>query len=103
MTGLILTAEQITAGAATLSSNKLKESQVDDLISISRFYLGRFASNYALRSTFEGLTDTVTSNRCAKLAACLLLWQENQFDVSGFAATNANREGYYDSTDELAA
>lgn len=100
MDGLILTSVQITAGATTLVDAKLKPSQIDDLVSIFRGYLGKSATDYTLVSTFESQTDTLTSNRCAKLAACLNLWQENQFDVSGFAATAASRQGYFDSTDE---
>lgn len=95
----MLTAEQITAGALLLTDNKLTESQVDDIVSIWRIYLGNLASGYSLRSTLEAQTDTVTSKKCAKLAACLTLWQDVQFDVSGFAATNASRNGYFDSTE----
>jgi hypothetical protein len=103
MDGLYLTAEQILAGEATLTGDagdrRLKVSQVDDLMSIFRKYLKNFVGNFPIRSTFEALRDDgVENNRCAKLAACLLLWQDVQFDVSEFAATNANRTGYTDST-----
>lgn len=100
MDGLLLTSDQITAGAATLSGNKLKSSQIDDLVSIWRGYLGGLASNYALVSTLENQEDDADSNRCAKLAACLLLWQDVQFDVTAFSATNANRTGFTDSTEK---
>lgn len=95
---LYLTDAQIAAGAESLTDNKLTADQIDDLISIFRKYLKHLATNYALRTTFEALTDTATSKRAAKLAACLLLWQDVQFDNSAFAATNANRTGYTDST-----
>jgi hypothetical protein len=103
MDGLYLTAEQIQAGEATLTGDagdrRLKVSQVDDLLSIFRKYLRVYAGNYPLRTTFEVLRDDgEENNKCAKLAACLLLWQDVQFDVSEFAATNANRTGYTDST-----
>lgn len=100
MTGLVLTAAQITAGAETLVDDKFKLSQIDDLVAIFRNYLGgdQTVSTSTIRSTFEALTDDATNNKCAKLAACLNLWSENQFDVSGFAATGASRQGYYDST-----
>jgi hypothetical protein len=98
MDGLILTSAEITAGAGTLSGGKLKASQVEDLVSTFRSYLGSLAGNYALKPTFEALTDTADSNKAAKLAACLLRWQDNAFDVSAFAATNANRTGFTDST-----
>jgi hypothetical protein len=94
----LLTTEQISAGETALIGNRLTLSQVDDLLSIFRGYLGAIANNYPLESTFTNLEDTVSSNRCAKLAACLLLWQDNQFDVSGFVATNANKTGFTDST-----
>ena len=98
MDGLYLTAEQIEAGAATLSNlQKLKGSQIDDILSIWRGFLGNLASNYPLRSTLENVQDDAENNRAAKLAACLLLWQDVQFDVTAFVATNANRTGFTDS------
>jgi hypothetical protein len=103
MDGLYLTAEQITAGETTLAGDagdrRLKVSQIDDLMAIFRKYLKNLTGNYPLRKTFEDLRDDGDeNNRCAKLAACLLLWQDVQFDNSAFAATNANRTGYTDST-----
>lgn len=104
MDGLYLTAQQITDGAATLfeispSESRLKNSQVDDLVSICRKYLKGIASNYPLRETFESLRDDADeNNKCAKLAACLLYWQDLQFDNTAFAATNANKSGFTDST-----
>ncbi len=98
MAGMLLTDDQISAGSLTLLNGKLQPSQVDDLISIWRSYLGTLASNYQLLTTLEALDDTGnTRKRAAKLAACLLLWQDNQFDVSGFAATAANKSGFNDS------
>jgi len=96
--GGLLTQEQIDAGAATLAGGKLRQSQVDDILSIWRGYLGGLASSYSLSSTLSGAQDDAVSNKCAKLAACLQLWQDVQFDVSAFAATNANRTGFTDST-----
>ena len=103
MDGLYLTADQVTKGEETLlgsaGSRRLKISQVDDLMSIFRKYLKHLATNYPIRATFEQLRDDgVENNKCAKLAACLLLWQDVQFDNSAFAATNANRTGFTDST-----
>jgi hypothetical protein len=103
MDGLYLTGEQIEAGANTLvgdtGDRRLKVSQVDDLMSIFRKYLKNYASNYPLRPTFESLRDDdIENNKCAKLAACLMLWQDVQFDVSSFEATNSNKTGYKDST-----
>lgn len=96
MDGLLLRSEQIEAGALTLNqtTKKLKSPQVDDLVAIFRWFLGSLASKYTLRATFEGLTDDAESNKCAKLAACLIAWQDYQFDTGGFAATAANREGF---------
>lgn len=96
--GNYLTDEQIQAGADNLTGGKLKASQVDDLVSICRKYLKGYASNYPLRSTFENLQDDLNNNRCAKLSACLMILQDVQFDNSAFAATNANRTGFTDST-----
>lgn len=98
---LILTDGQITQGTASLISGKLTESQVDDLITMFRNYLGFLASDYPIESTLTIQEDNTNSkNRCAKLAACLLLWQDDQFLNGGFAATNSNRTGFNYSIDE---
>lgn len=100
---LILTDAQIAKGDESLTDDKLSGSQVDDLVSMCRAFLGPLASNYPLETTFESLDDSAnTKQRCAKLAACLLLWQEYQFLNGGFAATNANRTGFNFSIDENA-
>jgi hypothetical protein len=68
-------------------------------MSIFRKYLKTLATNYPLRSTFENLVDdNVENNKASKLAGALLLWQDLQFDVSAFAATNSNRTGFTDSS-----
>lgn len=46
MQGLRLTNEAILAGAETLEDNKLKSSQIEDLISVFRDYLGSLADDY---------------------------------------------------------
>lgn len=100
MEGLRLTAEAIQAGAETLESNKLKPSQIDDLVSTFRGYLDELADNYDLETDLGLITDTATSNRAAKLAAYLLTLQDNDFANGGFAATNANRSGFNYSINE---
>lgn len=100
MQGLRLSSAQISAGANTLDANKLKPSQVDDLVSVFRDFLGSLAADYSVRSDLEALTDTPTSNRCAKFAAYLILLQDAEFGNGGFAATNANRTGFNYSIDQ---
>lgn len=101
MQGLRLTAEAVSAGADTLESNKLKPSQIEDLVSVFRGYLGSLADEYDdFSDKLASLTDSATSNTCAKLAAFLLVLQPNGFDNGGFAATNANRSGFNYSIDE---
>src|SRR6476661_5701487 len=99
----LLTKAQIDAGSAVVAQNdnKLTASQVADLVSIFRGYLGSLAANYSIRATLEAEQDIDGGDlRCAKLAACLALFQENQFTpASGFAATNANRTGFTYSLD----
>lgn len=94
---LLLTSEQITAGAAGLSSGKLTASAVADLLSIFRGYLGDLESDYSIQSTLEAQDDSADlSQKCAKLMACLALWSDNQFtpEIAGFAPTAANRTGF---------
>jgi hypothetical protein len=95
---LLLTKSQIDAGseAVALTDNKLTADQISDLVSIFRGYLGPLFDLYPVESTLAAEQDTAGSAlRCAKLAACLGLFQENQFTPqSGFAATNANRTGF---------
>jgi hypothetical protein len=83
----ILTPEQITAGNATLQDNKLLLTQVEDLLSMFREFLNHLAENYPIEATLKAETDTGGSQKCAKLAACLLLWQDNQFANGGLEAT----------------
>lgn len=96
--GLLLTTEQIDAGAEAIvnNNNRLTASMVEDLLSIFRGYLGSLAANYDLKTTLENEQDANGgSQKCAKLAACLFLFQENQFTPeSGFAPTVANRTGF---------
>lgn len=102
MASLLLTDDQITAGAATLVNGKLPASAVSDLLSISRGYLGALADDYPLEATFtaEDDSDGLERGRAAKLAACLALFQENQFTPkSGFEATNGSRTGFVYSLD----
>lgn len=94
--GLVLTKAQIDEGADTLDNGTLRADQVSDLLSTFRGYLGPLAADYAIKSTLEDLTDDATVSTAAKLAACLKLWQDNQFAQGGFAATNANRKGFVD-------
>lgn len=87
---LLLTDEQLAAGSATLNSGQLTPSQVSDLVSIFRGYLGKLAPNYPIQAALASENDTTSGGwqRCAKLAACLVLFQENQFTPdSGIAAT----------------
>lgn len=100
MEGLRLSSEAIQAGALTLENNKLKPSQIEDLVSVFRGYLDELAENYDLETDLGVLTDSANSNRCAKLAAYLLSLQDNEFDNGGFSATNANRSGFNYSIDE---
>lgn len=100
---LLLSKEQIDAGSQVvfLNDNKLTASQITDLLSIFRGYLGPLAAQYPLRATLEAEQDTQNGDqRCAKLVACLTLFQENQFTpASGFAPTVANRTGFNFSAD----
>lgn len=100
---MLLTTEQINDGAAQVAGhdNKLTVSMVFDLLSIFRGYLGPLADGYDIEGTLTAEQDTPTSaQRCAKLAACLTLFQENQFTpASGFAPTVANRTGFNYSMD----
>lgn len=99
MQGFRLTSEQIQLGANALSSWKLKQGQVDDLVSVFRGYLCELADDYELEATFSAETDTAGRNRAAKLSACLILLQDNEFINGGFAPTNANRTGLNYSID----
>jgi hypothetical protein len=101
---LLLTTDQIDAAAATLvtSDNKLTAGMVSDLVSIFRGYLGPLASSYTLKDTLAAQQDLQENDEriAAKLAACLALFQENQFTPeSGFAPTAANRTGFNYSLD----
>lgn len=100
---MLLTTDQINQGSAAIANNgnKLTVSMVSDLVSIFRGYLGPLADNYDIETTLLAETDTQTGAlRCAKLAACLFLFQENQFTpASGFAPTVANRTGFNYSLD----
>ena len=100
---LLLTTEQIDAGSAAIATNdnKLTASMVGDLVSIFRGFLGPLASNYSIKTTLETEQDVMNGElKCAKLAACLTLFQDLQFTpVSGFAPTVANRTGFNYSMD----
>lgn len=98
---LLLTDDQIAAGAAALTDGKLSGSMVADLVSIFRGYLGDLAVNYPLEATLAAEDDNASdAKRCAKLAACLSLFQENQFTpLAGFAPTAGNRTGFVYSMD----
>ncbi len=98
----LLTDAQLTVGEETLEAGKLPPSVVIDLVSIFRGYLGELAESYPLVATFEGEDDNdgLGRQRCAKLAACLAIFNENQFTPrSGYDATNANRTGFVYSLD----
>ncbi len=95
-----LDADQITAGAASLTDNKLTDSQVEDIVSVFRGFLLDLADYYELTETLEELEDSETKKTCAKLAACLQLFNEEiGFDNGGFAATLANKTGFNFSID----
>lgn len=98
----LLSKDQIDAGSQAVfnNGNKLTDDMVDDLVSIYRGYLGELFDNYDIEATLKAETDTALRKRCAKLAACLLYFQENQFTpASGFAPTLANRTGFNYSMD----
>lgn len=99
MLNLKLTDEQLTAGASVLVNNKLTNSQVEDLTSIFRGFLSELANDYSIKPTLEGLEDSTEIKTCAKLSACLLMFQDIGFDNGGFAPTNANRTGFNTSVD----
>lgn len=99
---MLLTTEQLAAGLATLVNHKLTKAMVDDLVAIFRGFLGDLEANYPISATLtaEDDNDGLGARRCEKLAACLLLFQENQFTPeSGFAPTAANRTGFNYSLD----
>lgn len=100
---MLLTKEQIDAGSLAIANNdnQLTESMISDLVSIFRGYLGVLADRYPLESTLRAEQDTAGGAlRCAKLAACLTLFQDLQFTpASGFAPTVANRTGFNYSLD----
>lgn len=99
---MLLSQDQLAAGKISLNDGKLHSSQVSDLISIFRGYLGGLADGYAMKATLEAEDDNdgLGQRRCEKLAACLILFQENQFTpASGFAPTAANRTGFNYSLD----
>lgn len=95
---MILTTEQLNDAKAIIANtnNRLTASQVTDLVSIFREYLGgSLSQKYSLKATLESEVDITDGNdKCAKLVACLFLWQENQFGNGGFAPTAANRTGF---------
>jgi len=98
----LLSKDQIDAGSLAVfnNGNKLTDDMVDDLVSIYRGYLGELFDNYDVEATLKAETDSALRKRCAKLAACLLYFQENQFTpASGFAPTLANRTGFNYSMD----
>lgn len=95
----LLTEEQITFAKTTLIDNKLKPTQIEDLLSIFREFLGYLAENYQIEKTLTDCQDVNGSEKCAKLSACLMLWQDNQFSNGGFAPTLANRTGFNFSID----
>jgi len=99
----LLTPEQIEAAKANVfqHDNKLTASEVSDLVSIFRGFLGVLADNYTLESTLTAEQDTENGAlRCVKLAACLALFQDNQFTPkSGFASGTGNRTGFNYSMD----
>lgn len=98
----LLSRDQIIAGSEAVfaNGNKLTDDMVDDLVSIFRGYLGSVYDDYAVETTLKAEQDTPTRTRCAKLAACLIYFQENQFTpASGFAPTVANRTGFNYSMD----
>lgn len=101
---MLLTTEQITDAKAIIANtnNRLTASQVTDLVSIFREYLGASLSQkYSLKTTLESEVDVANGEeKCAKLVACLFLWQENQFGNGGFAPTAANRTGFNYSISE---
>jgi hypothetical protein len=97
---LKLTDEQIENGADSLEDNKLTPSQVEDIVSIFRGFLWDLADNYELEETLTALEDSASVKTCAKLAACLQLFNEEiAFDNGGFAATLANKTGFNYSLD----
>lgn len=99
---LLLSEEQLAAGEASLKQGKLTPSQIVDLVSIFRGFLNELADNYTIQATLEAADDKDGFERqqCAKLSACLVLFQENQFTPeSGFAPTVSNRTGFNYSLD----
>jgi len=99
----LLSKDQVDAGSEAVlnNGNQLTESMIIDLISIFRGYLGELYDDYPIEDTLRAETDTAIGPRkCAKLAAYLIYFQDNQFTpVSGFAPTVANRTGFNYSMD----
>lgn len=98
----LLTDEQIAVGDESLENGRLSPTMIMDLVSIFRGYLSELADKYPLEATFtaENDNDGLGRQRCAKLAACLAVFNENQFTPqSGYAPTNANRTGFNYSMD----
>lgn len=99
---MLLSLDQLAAGKISLQSGKLHLSQVSDLVSIFRGYLGPLADDYSIEAILVAEDDTTSggARRCEKLAACLELFRDNQFTPeSGFAPTAANRTGFNYSLD----
>lgn len=93
----MLTKEQMVAGLASLEEGKLSPSAIGDLVSIFRGYLSDLFANYSIESTFQNEDDNdgLGAQRCQKLAAVLLLFQENQFTpAAGFSATSSDGFNY---------
>lgn len=104
-----LTTAAIQAGNADLAVDltdntlkKLKPTHIEDLVSIFRGYLGDLADNYALETTLKNARDKQDeSEKCAKLVACLALFQDSEVGGNGgFAPTVANRSGFNYSIDQ---
>lgn len=107
MANFLLTKTQIDEAKADVfgndPKNRLSPAQVSDLVSIFRGYLSELVDSYSydLENTFLNEVDTADGPlRATKLAACLKIFQENQFTpASGFAPTAANRTGFNYSLD----
>lgn len=99
----LLSKDQVDAGSEAIfqNGNKLTESMIIDLISIFRGYLGSLYDDYPIETTLRAEIDVEFGpKKCAKLAACLLKFQDEQFTpASGFAPTVANRTGFNYSMD----
>lgn len=86
----MLTSAQISAGTARLTSGKLTQSDVDQLVSVFRMFFGSLETKYSyeFESKLEALDDTGnTELKTAQVAACIIKMEELGFGVASLTGS----------------